>query len=253
MQYGVDAEFVVRPLDRAERCANRGGLFTLVQSFRAHQDVLDLARFQAANVVLGEVLSGIGEAPEENTDIFRLDRPALAGLVFTHRPAAGLEKPLNERSHGGGRAVEDRVGLDLFALIRPWHRQRHNRGLVLWSGRSAGERKVMGNDAFEGRVDESLNRLGGAKAFAEAPFRGAGREKPLADIEVDARIGAAEAVDRLLGIADHEEHFRRRSRREDLRLDGIGVLEFVDEDTVVSGLQLRARALVAEEIAGVKQ
>jgi hypothetical protein len=106
---------------------------------------------------------------------------------------------LNKRGNSRRRAVEDRIGFDPFAIIGAWHWQRHNRGLVLGSGRSGGERKVIGKDAFEGRVDEGLNRLGRAIAFAWPPLLGPASEKPVADFEIYTRLGAAEAIDRLFG------------------------------------------------------
>jgi len=96
----------------------------------------------------------------------------------------------------------------------------------------------------------------------------AGGGDALAHAVVDVDVGAAEAVDRLLGVTDHEEgpgrreaememgrspfsppptrkrgqsHFRDsphfREQQEDLGLDGIGVLELVDEEPAVLLLQ----------------
>ena len=77
-----------------------------------------------------------------------------------------------------------------------------------------------------------------------------------ADAAEQARVGAPEAVDRLLRIADHEQLAGRGRRlapvalggvgrgeqQEDLGLQRVGVLELVDEDALVEPLQIGARA-----------
>src|SRR5207244_2250049 len=81
-----------------------------------------------------------------------------------------------------------------------------------------------------------------------------------------ADVGAAEAVDRLLGVTDQEElagheaelppvalvGLRRRGGKEpgDLGLEGVGVLELVEEEALEAGLGAAADlGLVAEEVA----
>ena len=203
-QQGVDAQLVVGPLDGAQCGAYGGRFFALVQSLGADEDVLDFAGFETADVVLGEVPVVIQEPAEQNADVFRLDGAAAAGCIGADRPAAGSQQPLDEGGNRGGRAFEDRFGPDLLALVRPRHRQRHNGGLAVGTGRSAGERQVIGNCRRECRVDESLDRLRGAIAVAKQPLFGARGEKPLANLEIGARIGAAEAIDTLFGISDDE-------------------------------------------------
>ena len=84
--------------------------------------------------------------------------------------------------------------------------------------------------------------------------------EPLAHLAIDADVGAAEPVDRLLGVADDEEAAgdgddARASRpasgsadgeqQQDLRLQRIGVLELVDEDVREARLEPAADAGVA--------
>ena len=93
------------------------------------------------------------------------------------------------------------------------------------------------------------------------------RAMALARLRVGADVGAAEAVDRLLGVADHEESALAQnavlpSRRavvggdpkQDLCLDRVGILEFVDEDVAIT-LPERAtdRIMPAHERAGPLQ
>ena len=65
----------------------------------------------------------------------------------------------------------------------------------------------------------------------------------LGGIEVGVDVGAAERVDRLLRVADEDERrvARRNARRRIVPLDGVGVLELVDEHDVVARAQPRAR------------
>ena len=51
-------------------------------------------------------------------------------------------------------------------------------------------------------------------------------------------VGAAESVDRLLGIADGDEAMAGEGAVEDLPLQSIGVLELVDEDEPVAAGEL---------------
>ena len=94
------------------------------------------------------------------------------------------------------------------------------------------------------------------------------RCEPIADLAIDADVGAAEAVDRLLRIADDEQLARPRpgaspvrlgvvvggEQQQDLGLQRIGVLELVDEDVLEARLEAPADAgVVAHEIARAEQ
>ena len=79
-------------------------------------------------------------------------------------------------------------------------------------------------------------------------------------------VGTPEPVDRLLGVSHHEEaarlgvgerrravHCRRDARRQ-LDLDGIGVLEFVDEQAPVAAVQGSGRVgVLSQQSSGVDQ
>ena len=67
-------------------------------------------------------------------------------------------------------------------------------------------------------------------------------------VEVGVDVRSPEGVDRLLGIADeHERHAAPAERpAHDPPLDGVGVLELVDEDHAVPRAQPRRDGLVLE-------
>jgi hypothetical protein len=89
-------------------------------------------------------------------------------------------------------------------------------------------------------------------------------ERAVADLVVDRDVGAAEAVDRLLGVPDDREPARRWAKRppvavrllvaceeqRELRLNGIGVLEFVDQHDPVAASEVVARRLVRAQQLG---
>src|SRR5438045_3953548 len=94
--------------------------------------------------------------------------------------------------------------------------------------RSTGQRPVVGYLSLQGSVLGVLF------------------DQPPAEVKVRLRIGAAEAVDRLLRVADDDGlplHQRAGAvagqALDDSRLRAVGVLELIDEDEVV----LRPRAL----------
>ena len=61
------------------------------------------------------------------------------------------------------------------------------------------------------------------------------------EVEDAVDVGPAEAVDRLVGVADHDEVASvARQRLEEGDLAGVGVLVLVDEDVAVAGAQLVA-------------
>ena len=75
-------------------------------------------------------------------------------------------------------------------------------------------------------------------------------DQPVAGAEIHRDVGPTEAIDRLLGVTDHEQpagkrcellrrvRIRRRSEQErQVELDGIGVLELVEQDSLVAAVQ----------------
>ena len=97
---------------------------------------------------------------------------------------------------------------------------------------------------------------------------GAAFEQTALHLLVERDVGAAEAINRLLGVADDKQLAGQRARampvgfggivgreqQQDLRLQRIGVLEFVDEDVADTVLQFGAhRGAVAHQVAGDQQ
>ena len=85
----------------------------------------------------------------------------------------------------------------------------------------------------------------------------------VAHAAIGADVGAAEAIDRLLRIADDEQRARpdacpsivAREQQQQLGLQRIGVLELVDQDDAeaLSGTRGRHRRVVADQIARLDQ
>ena len=148
---------------------------------------------------------------------------------------------------GGGEPVVGQVDRRLLAQ----HDAHAQRGVARSAGQAGGGVRRRGPDlavrdplvtelgAGEQRVVRVDQRLVGAAVHAEGgaalgDFRG---------LQVRVDVGAAERVDRLLGIGDqHERHPAGRERAiEDLPLDRVGVLELVDEHNVEPRAQPSAR------------
>ena len=116
-------------------------------------------------------------------------------------------------------------------------------------------------------VDEALDGLRGSGAAGQFARAHAVAAQSLADAMEEPGVGAAETVDGLFRVAHHVELAGRGLRlapvalggvgggeqEQDLGLQRIGVLELVDEDALVDALQIGARAVVAQQVAGAEQ
>ena len=158
----------------------------------------------------------------------------------------------------GGAASDERVVTDLKRLIRD---RLHELGK---------ERVDKGNRLGEGAEvfahDEGAEPLGGggvenfaivAKGLGLALVRGIGLGDGAADASEDSDVGCAERVNRLLGVADDEEFVAghlpvwRRQRADDFPLQGIGVLEFVDQcEAIVLGQAVADVRVSGDELVG---
>src|ERR1044071_5806123 len=126
---------------------------------------------------------------------------------------------------------------------------------------------VLGlDDIFKRAVDAVEDRRIAAEIRREPEFDAVLRlNNFLDDFEIGFDVGAAKSVDRLLGVADHEDfsrddlHFAPIRRglaellgqvKKNFVLDRIGVLKFVDENGAVAAFEIRAHArLIAHQIA----
>ena len=128
--------------------------------------------------------------------------------------------------------------------------------------------RVAGHDRRERVVHARLDLGDAAEAGVQVQERRAERGQPVADLAVDADVRAAEAVDRLLRVADEEQRAGPRARappvglavvvgreqQQDLRLQRIGVLELVDEDLLEARLEAAPDLrVVAHEVARAEQ
>ncbi len=130
----------------------------------------------------------------------------------------------------------------------------------------SGERDVVGlqrhwiasHDRRKRGVHKRLQLGHAAKARGQMQQARAAILEAPADILIDANVGAAEAIDRLLRIADEEQTAGHRARlapirfsrivssqqQEDLSLQRIGVLELVDKNARKPALKSLADLLV---------
>ncbi len=107
-------ELIVRPLDRHQRGAERLNLFAVVKRLAAHEQVVDTARLERFDVLARDVLTETHEPAEQDADVPRLERHALARIpALGDRPAALTHKPVHVRA--------DRVGQRRLDLATPRH------------------------------------------------------------------------------------------------------------------------------------
>ena len=209
--------------------------------------------------------------------MLRRDRDRRVAAALGDLPSALVDQPVDERADGVGQRLLDRDGRDVARAVRLGHRQRDDRRLLRDRGAMRRERhvvglerdRVAGHDRRERGVHARLDLRHAAEAGGQrdaASRRSA--DEPLADLAVDADVGAAEPVDRLLRIADDEQASGHRDDRapvglvgigggeqqQDLRLQRIGVLELVDEDVREARLEAAADGRVAaDEIARLEE
>ena len=127
---------------------------------------------------------------------------------------------------------------------------------------------VSGHFRFKRGIHKLLNIGNGAEAAREADESDTALLQRIANLPVEHQVGPAELVDRLLGIADQEQfpglrpdllpiRFGRivaAQQQQDLDLQRIGVLKFVDEQMAEALLQIAANFhLAAEQIADITE
>ena len=120
----------------------------------------------------------------------------------------------------------------------------------------------------KGRVDKGLDRGRRPKTGGEVQEFRAGAKKALLHFLIECDVSASEAVDGLLRIADEKQlagdgadsapicaaWIVGGKQKEDLGLEGISVLELVDEEVGEALLQLMTHAgIIANEVAGLNE
>ena len=242
-QHPEHARLVRRILQAAEEQEKRGQLVLEAHPGARHLDgqipVLEGAR------VHREVPAGAGQNHEVAR--FALPGPHPAGDLV--RDAGGLVS-----RHLVLSAARDRV-------------RRQHPGILVAPGQERGELRLpvgvlAPEPAFvvEDALHQRPDRAQGAEVRLEKEHV-AELCEALPDHLVERDVGAPEAVDALLGVPDHEERAgsRRhgapvvaglrvaREQQQDLGLQGIGVLELVDEDPLVAPAEVAARPGVAAQ------
>ena len=101
----------------------------------------------------------------------------------------------------------------------------------------------------------------GVRAEVGGDARVVARERPRPDVVIDGYVGASEAVNRLLGVAHHHDSplpgdqlppvlagvgVAGQEQRE-LGLDGVGVLELVDQHSLEALTEVASRGLALEQ------
>ena len=260
---GEHLEFVIGPLDRRDRIAERDDLLSIMEGPPANEDVRYAARLQRTDVGPRHIGSEILETAEKKGDVPRPDRHGAA--LFFDGPAALVDQPLYESADGTGQRCLNALDGDV-SIVPVWfgNRQRHNGRPPPHVGSASLKRDItacLGIGLDRGResaVDERLNRRRGAKACGEVKQFGTRTKEPLLYLLVERHVRAAETIDGLLGISDEEQLARHwtgcapirharivcREQEQDLGLDGIGVLKFVDEEMREPILELPSYAII---------
>ena len=290
-QGGEHGELVVGVLHRGQGRAHGRHFFPVVERPTAHEEMRQVAGLQGLDVGAGHVDPEALETPEQDADMPRGHRrpPRRPGAAarrrrppFRHPPAALFDQPMDERADRVGQRTVDGGGGDpplavgarnrqhddagLRVGVVPKRRQGHVVGLV--RARSARRGRGTGHQRREGPVHETLDAGHAAEAGGQGQGRHAGGLQLALHLPVHADVRPPEPVDRLLGVADDEQLARRRpnpapvplgrvagrQQQDDLRLQGVGVLELVDEDAGEAPLEVGAdRVVVAHQIARLDQ
>ena len=132
--------------------------------------------------------------------------------------------------------------LDAAVAVRSGHGLRREERRARLGGDAAGQREPA-RDPAGGEQDPGAEPTGPAEHHDRRRGAGAGREARR-EVEDAAHVGTAEAVDRLVGVADDGEVAAVAGQRaEQGDLPGVGVLVLVDEDVAPARAQLVAVGL----------
>ena len=281
-------------LDGRQRRPHRHDLFAIVKRASADQQMRQLAGLERLDIRAGHVSAEALEAAEQQTHVTRGDRhprrgrgrcpahvvipgqrqplhdapPALGHQPVDERPDRVRQRALYRRSgdsphpvgtrhrqHDDGRLVVDRPAMG---------QQPH----VLGGSRRGRPRTAAGHQRRERPVDQPLDLGHRAKTGGQGHQLDAVVLQPRLHGLVDAEVGTAKPVDRLLRVADDEQLARRRphpapvalcgvvgcQQQQDFRLQRVGVLELVDEDAGETPLKIGAHVgVVPHQVAGRQQ
>ena len=243
-----------RTLDRLEQAQPVAGRRGAEDAARAVDDRGDVDLVEG---VADE--RGVAVGADEDGDVAGTD-----ALGLLHRAVLGADLDLRVRGEQGGEVGREVLG-DVLACARVAHAspaRELQRRLVAMddpdaqgrrNGRVEEARRLVGVRRPDPAVDDALvpelraaeqRVVGVDEALVAAPVDLERRALvgPVGRFEVGVDVGAAEGVDRLLRVADEDE--RRVAVPEgaahDVPLDGVGVLELVDEHDAVALAQALA-------------
>ena len=222
-------------------------------------------------------------APAQRAQTFRISRD----ITVLHLPALGVGAVHagEQRRHGARLVATSGVGLSGLARVGPTEQDRDLGQGDRWTG--SGERRAERLDglvaglpalllvAVEHAGEDLVDPIDDAGCGAEVLTNGqdfAGAAWLSADARlhpvVQRDVGAAKAVDRLLGVAHYKElaglkpgeppvgreGLALAQKEGDLGLQGVGILELVDQQVAETALQRTPRrAVVAQQVAQAAQ
>ena len=252
-QGGVHGELVVGELDGVRGSAERDDLLGHVERAPAYVGMGDPSAIEGSGDGRNLIDAVDREAPRDEHDVTRGQRHLGAGARVRDPPPALPDHVVNQARDELGELLADPLLVDVPAVGEgPRHRERDHRraGAGLGpNGREPGVRRLKG-PCHEHRGTSSIDHLGdggrAAKRGGELEQDGALRHQAVPKAEVPVHARATERIDRLLGIPDHEELARARRRergigdlgirrgeeRDDVELEGIGVLHLVHHHVV---------------------
>ena len=218
-------QLVVRPLDRGERRAHRLDLFAIVERLAADEQVRHAARLErlhvgprhVLHVAAALVVDARVEAAEQQADVARRARRARSSgrsRSVTVQPLCVTSQSTNAPTASGSESVTAffvtcRASRSAAARAAPRPPAGRRRRRAPAPAARSCACSVAASPVMQRRergVDRALNRrhateAGGQLRRRRAPWRAQLR----AHLLVDADVGAAEAIDRLLRVADDEQ------------------------------------------------
>ena len=272
-------ELVVRPLDRGERHPHRFDLLALMEPSAPDENVGDVEGGKGIHVRLGDRPPEALEPAKQETDV-RGRYGTRAFAARAHAPSvrgAFLQEPSDPGGHRQRlRALDGIEHHPLPIAVGARDGKGHDRGLALRRRSMRVELHVvrlviLGRRLHRVRhrgVHELLNRGHGPKAHGEMDPPRPGAHQLVLHALVERDVGPSEPVDRLLGVGDEEKlprdghhlapvvlgGIRRGEKEKDLGLEGIGVLELVDEDVSEARLELAPDlGVLFQKVAGASE
>ncbi len=267
-QGGDEAQLIAGVVDRAHRGDRVAHLLCVVHERARRESIGDVLELEGLAQVGQRRARG-----HEDRHVRQARGPPLGRPPVVHRPAVWARTDVGDRAgHVGRFGLAQRTRLHLRVRMRATEQD----GPVVDAEirlAPAGQRLVLrlrirllnGHRIAEERVDPREDRLDRAEVGGE-PGPRVVRTEPVAGSKEQFDVGASEPVDRLFRVADEEQAavanrelgprrrrvalHRRRDQDRELDLNGVGVLELVEEDVGVALVQAIARvAARAQQIS----